>query len=344
MTGNKKIYQKKDRGNNKLLYRCVNCGGNVVYEPSKKKMICMSCGGSECQEVVPSKEPMVCVNCGSQIPYTEFQSAGRCPACGTYQLRDDKVSYPYGADAVLPFKISKHEAEEKLKEEFGKKLFLPGSFLSQKTLEHLKGVYVPFWMYYYDSNVDYQAVGTKVRTWTSGDKRYTETSYFDVARKIHVNYQGIPVDASIAMEDGIMDLMEPYDYAELIKHDNKFLSGFEAETYNMPPDQLAFRAQEKADKANRDWIREYTSGYDTLTSERFTSNNRQTGTKFALMPVWVYEYRFQNQNYKFYVNGQTGKCIGTPPRSIGKAVGLTALVMASVFIGLDGLSLLLGVL
>ena len=112
----------------------------------------------------------------------------------------------------------------------------------------------------------------------------------------------------------------------------------------MPPDQLAFRAQEKADKANRGWIREYTSGYDTLTSERFTSNNRQTGTKFALMPVWVYEYRFQNQNYKFYVNGQTGKCIGTPPRSIGKAVGLTALVMASVFIGLDGLSLLLGVL
>ena len=295
MTGNKKIYQKKDRGNNKLLYRCVNCGGNVVYEPSKKMMICMSCGGSECQEVVPSKEPMVCVNCGSQIPYTEFQSAGRCPACGT------------------------------LKEEFGKKLFLPGSFLSQKTLEHLKGVYVPFWMYDYDSNVDYQAVGTKVRTWTSGDKRYTETSYFDVARKIHVNYQGIPVDASIAMEDGIMDLMEPYDYAELIKHDNKFLSGFEAETYNMPPDQLAFRAQEKADKANRGWIREYTSGYDTLTSERFTSNNRQTGTKFALMPVWVYEYRFQNQNYKFYV-------------------GLTALVMASVFIGLDGLSLLLGVL
>ena len=304
----------------------------------------MSCGGDECQEVVPAQEPMVCVNCGSKIPYTEFQSAGRCPACGTYQLRDDKVTYPYGADVVLPFKISRHEAEEKLKTEFGKKLFMPGSFLSQKTLEKLKGVYVPFWMYDYDSNVDYQAIGTKVRTWTSGDKRYTETSYYDVARKLHVNYNGIPVDASIAMEDGIMDLMEPYNYSELVKHDNKYLSGFEAETYNMTPDQVESRAQAKADKANRGWIREYTSGYNTLTSERFSSSNRQTGTKFALMPVWVYEYRFQNQNYMFYVNGQTGKCVGTPPRSIGKAIGLTALVLGSVFIGLDGLSLLLGVL
>ena len=315
-----------------------------MYEPSKKKMICQSCGGDECQEVVPSENPVVCINCGSQIPYTEFQSAGRCPACGTYLLRDDKVTYPYGADVVLPFKVSKHEAEDKLKDEFGKKLFIPRTFLSQKTLEKMKGIYVPFWKYDYDSNIDYHATGTKVRSWTSGDKRYTGTSYFDVARKLHVNYEGIPVDASIAMEDGIMDLMEPYDYSALIKHDNKYLSGFEAETYNMPPDEVAPRAREKADKANRGWIREYTSGYDTLTNEMFNNNNRQTGTKFALMPVWMYEYRFQGKNYKFYVNGQTGKCVGTAPRSTAKALGLTALLWIAGFVCLGGLSMLLGVL
>ena len=169
-----------------MLYRCVNCGGNVVYDPAKKKMVCLSCGGSDCQELVPSQEPVICINCGSQIPYTEYQSAGRCPSCGTYLLRDDKVNYPYGADVILPFKISKHEAEEKLRNEFGKKLFIPGTFLSQKTLEALKGVYVPFWMYDYDSDVAYEAIGTKVRSWTSGDKRYTETSYFDVGRSLHV--------------------------------------------------------------------------------------------------------------------------------------------------------------
>lgn len=113
---------KKDREDN-LLYRCVNCGGNVVYDPAKKKMVCLSCGGSDCQELVPSQEPVICINCGSQIPYTEYQSAGRCPSCGTYLLRDDKVNYPYGADVILPFKISKHEAEEKLRNEFGKAIY-----------------------------------------------------------------------------------------------------------------------------------------------------------------------------------------------------------------------------
>ena len=325
-----------------MLYRCVNCGGNVVYDPAKKKMVCLSCGGSDCQELVPSQEPVICINCGSQIPYTEYQSAGRCPSCGTYLLRDDKVNYPYGADVILPFKISKHEAEEKLRNEFGKKLFIPGTFLSQKTLEALKGVYVPFWMYDYDSDVAYEAIGTKVRSWTSGDKRYTETSYFDVGRSLHVNYEGIPVDASIAMEDGIMDLMEPYNYKELMQHDNKYLSGFDAETYNMPPNEVEPRAQAKAEKANRDWVRSTTTGYSSLTNERFRNNNRLTGTKFGLMPVWVYEYRFQGKNYKFYVNGQTGKCVGTEPKSMSKAVGLTALLFGAAFVLLDGLSMLLG--
>lgn len=339
-----KTVRKIGQGEGTLIYRCMNCGGNVVYDPSKKKMICLSCGGADCQEVVPSPQPMVCNNCGSQIPYTQFQSAGKCPSCGTYQLRDDKVSYPYGADVVLPFKISKHEAEEKLKAEFGTKLFIPSSFLSSKTLEKLKGVYVPFWMYDYDTNVDYQAIGTKVRTWTSGNKRYTETSYFDVARKLHVNYEGIPVDASIAMDDKIMDLMEPYDYAELIGHDNKYLSGFESEVYNMPPTELEGRARQKADKANRAWIHEYTSGYETLTGERFMSNNRQTAVRYGLMPVWVYEYRFQGQNYMFYVNGQTGKCVGTAPRSTSRAIGFTALLFAALFTCINGLAMILGVL
>ena len=199
-------------------------------------------------------------------------------------------------------------------------------------------------MYDYASDVDYQAVGTKVRTWTSGDTRYTETSYFDVGRKLHVNYNGIPVDASIAMEDGIMDLMEPYDYYELMTHDNKFLSGYEAETYNMPPNEVEPRAQAKANKANREWVRRSTSEYTSFMNERLNSSNKLTGTKFALMPVWIYEYRFQGENYKFYVNGQTGKCVGTPPKSIGKAVGLTALLLGSAFVFLDGLSMLLGVL
>ena len=229
-----------------MIYKCMNCGGNVVYDPQSGHMKCMSCGGSDCEQSIPSETPMICPACGTQITYrNEYGSAGKCPACGVPIIRDDFIVYPYGPDVILPFKVSKRDAEEKLKQEFGKKLFLPSDFLSTKTLERLRGVYVPFWLYDFDTNVDYKAVGTKVRTWTSGDRKYTETSYFDVYRKLHIKYNGIPVDASIEMPDGIMDQMEPYGYDQLTQHDNKYLSGFEAEIYNYTPDQLSGRAVTK---------------------------------------------------------------------------------------------------
>ena len=240
--------------------------------------------------------------------------------------------------------MSKRDAEEKLKQEFGKKLFLPSDFLSTKTLERLRGVYVPFWLYDFDTNVDYKAVGTKVRTWTSGDRKYTETSYFDVYRKLHIKYNGIPVDASIEMPDGIMDLMEPYGYDQLTQHDNKYLSGFEAEIYNYTPDQLSGRAVTKVNDTSKKWAEQEASGYTSLTSENMNANNKLLANRFALMPVWIYEYRYQGQNYMFYVNGQTGKCVGTPPRSVSRAIGLTAAFAASVAVCASGIAMILEVI
>lgn len=328
-----------------MIYRCVNCGGNVVYEPKSGCMKCQSCGGSNCEETIPSETPLVCPSCGSQIRYrNEYGSAGRCPSCGVYMIRDDFVAYPYGPDVILPFKVSKRDAEEKLKNEFGKKLFLPPDFLSTKTLENLRGVYVPFWLYDFDSNVDYKAIGTRVRTWTSGDRRYTETSYFDVYRKLHIKYDGIPVDASIEMPDGIMDLMEPYQYQQLIGHDNKYLSGFEAEVYNYTPDQLYVRAEEKINDTSRSWARSEASGYHSLTSEHMNANNQLEQNRFALMPVWVYEYRYRGENYVFYVNGQTGKCVGTPPKSASRAALLTTVLAGGIAVCVSGIAMLLGVI
>lgn len=327
-----------------MFYRCVNCGGNVVYDPEKKRMKCLSCGEYDCQETVPSTSPMICSNCGSSIPFSQYASASRCGACGTYVIRDDFVTYPYGADKVIPFQVSKRDAEEALKEEFGKKLFLPATFLSEKTLEQLRGVYVPFWLYDYDTDIHYSAVGTKVRSWTSGNTRYTETSYYQVGREIHIDYAGVPVDASIEMPDSVMDWMEPYKYKQMIQHDNKFLSGFDAEVYNFPPDQLQQRALRKVDEDSRQWIRKSASEYSSLTQENVNVNNRPAGNQFALLPVWIYDYRYRNENYRFFVNGQTKKCVGTAPLSLGKTVGLTSLLLGSLCAAFAGVILFLGVL
>ena len=35
-----------------MFYRCKSCGGNVTYNPDKKKMICESCGNEGEPELI----------------------------------------------------------------------------------------------------------------------------------------------------------------------------------------------------------------------------------------------------------------------------------------------------
>lgn len=40
----------------------------------------------------------------------------------------------------------------------------------------------------------------------------------------------------------------------------------------------------------------------------------------VLLPIWVMAYRYQNQVFRFLINGQTGKATGEAPNLVEKAV------------------------
>lgn len=311
-----------------MQFRCMNCGGNVIYDPKSGSMLCASCNSVNSEEIVKQEDSYSCPSCGGKLTVNEFTSATRCEYCGTYNIIDEKITYPYGPDLVLPFRFSKEQATELLRKEFKDKLFCPGDFLSERTLEDLQGDYVPFWMYSYSTHAVWDGIGTKVRTWRSGDTEYTETSKYQVYREMNIDFKQVPVDASIPMPDNVMDIMEPYDYKALESFQPKFMSGFYAETYNQTPDQLEERARVKVDRDTNDWLNSSMKGYNSLTPNRKEIRHKPTAREFAMMPVWKYVYRYHNTDYEYYINGQTGKVYGKLPKSAGRILfsGISLLV------------------
>lgn len=301
-----------------MQFKCVNCGGNVVYDPKSGSMLCMSCNSVNTEEIVKQDDCYACPSCGAKLTVNDFTSATKCEYCGSYNIIDEKITYPYGPDLVLPFRFTKEQATELLRKEFKDKLFCPSDFLSQRTLENLVGEYVPFWLYSYDTHAVWDGIGTKVRTWRSGNTEYTETSKFQVYREMNIDFKQLPVDASIKMPDTIMDIMEPYEYKDLEAFQPKYLSGFQGETYNQTPDQLEPRARAKADKDADSLLRSSMTGYNSLTPTRRDIQHRPSSREFAMMPVWKYVYRYHNKDFEYYINGQTGKVYGKLPKSVGK--------------------------
>lgn len=112
----------------------------------------------------------------------------------------------------------------------------------------MEGSYIPFWLYDMKADCHYSGTGTTVRVWVSGDTEYTETSYFQVNRDVDVDFEKLPVDASLEMEDQVMDMMEPYQYEALENFRPEYMSGFLGEVYNQSAEVLEPRAEDRARK------------------------------------------------------------------------------------------------
>lgn len=319
-----------------MIFKCKNCGGNAVYEPARKMMYCPHCESLDSEDIVPDNTITECVNCGAPISIGEYTSASKCAHCGSYIVFNERVEGVYEPHLILPFKVNKDMAVEAMNNEFKKRTFMPSSFLSEKSLEGMKGMYVPFWLYDYQANYDFVGTGTKVRTWRSGDTEYTETSYYDIERHMKAGFDRVPVDASLAMGDGEMDLMEPYTYSDLEGFDPKYMSGFFGEVYNQSAPELEGRAKEKVRAASDQLMQQSLGGYNSVKPRNKNLNLKSEGINFALLPVWMYMYQYKGKTYHFHVNGQTGKVVGKTPVSKEKVIayGLSAMVYVSAIVSL----------
>ncbi len=74
-----------------MFYRCKSCGGNVIYDPKKKAMVCESCGNGGEPDLISQEKKHVCNNCGAEIEADKIDLSLKCPYCGTYVIFEDRM-------------------------------------------------------------------------------------------------------------------------------------------------------------------------------------------------------------------------------------------------------------
>lgn len=323
-----------------MTFKCKNCGGYMVFSPEKQKMYCSFCDGVDCEQQTGDTSLTVCASCGGEITIGQFVSASKCPYCGNYLIFDERIRDRLKPDEIIPFKISRKQAVEIMEKEFKKRLFTPLSFLSEKSLSDLEGRYVPFFLYDFSVKGEYSGTATTVKRWSQGNYDYTETSYYDVQRVMDVDYDNVPADASEEMPDYTMDLMAPYDYGEFASFDPRYLSGFFGEIYNNTADKYVERAKTITRNSAQALLRGSITGYSSTSTTYENISLTDGKVDYALFPVWKYSYKWRDREFPCYVNGQTGKVIGTAPISKLKVL-IYALTMGGIVYGIIILILML---
>ena len=259
-----------------------------------------------------------CSSCGAQLMTDQYTAVTSCPYCGNNAVVPGQLSDVLKPDYVIPFKLDKAAAVAALKTYYGGKRFLPNGFTEGNHLEEVQGVYVPFWLYSGTAEGDFTFEATNSRTWTDTKNMYTETDHYNLHRVGTMKFTRVPVDGSTKMPDAHMDAIEPYDYSELTPFSVAYLPGYLTDRYDLDAWDCDERARNRVENTCSDSIEALVSGYETVSNQGGTVDVDWSNIAYALMPVWMLHTKWNDEDYLFAMNGQTGKLIGDLPIDPGK--------------------------
>ena len=334
-------------------YKCPNCGGSIQFDSSAQKMKCPYCDSefdvsalkqmdevlnknqapdefkwdnAEKDEWVTTEDEnisvFVCNSCGGEIIGDANTAATACPYCGNNVVMSGRLSGVLKPDYVIPFKLDKKAAKEKLKEYIGAKKFAPNTFKSENRLDEVKGLYVPVWLFDSDVEAAVQYSATRTRSWSDSKYNYTETSFYDIFRDGEMQFENIPVDGASKFPDELMESIEPYDFSEAVDFQTAYLSGYLADKYDVSMEDSIGRANTRVKTSAEDVLKSTVSGYSSVTVKSSSVNQLSGKSKYAFYPVWILHTTYQGQSYTFAMNGQTGKFTGNLPVSKAKLAAL----------------------
>ena len=239
---------------------------------------------------------------------------------------------------MIPFKLGKDDALAALQKHYLKKKLLPKVFKDRSHLDEIKGVYVPFWLFDadVDAHIEYRA--TRVRCWNDNDYDYREESVYRVVREGGIGFSRVPVDGSKAIDDTLMESIEPFAITEAVDFQSAYLAGYLANKYDVDADKSTGRANERIRNSTVSEFAKTVTGYNTVVPQNTNIRLKNCGVHYALFPVWLLSTRWQGLKFAFAMNGQTGKFVGDLPMDKGAfwrwffmIFAITAAVVFSIF-------------
>ena len=177
-----------------------------------------------------------CTSCGAEVVIdTASSSQARCHWCRNYLSINNQLPNGSIPDAVLPFKLTKKEAQVEIEKFVGKrKFFANPKFKKEFTTENIIGVYFPYMVI--DMNLHANLAGQGehlVRRYTVGSdddrKTYYDADLYNVEREFDLVIDDLTIESSkdklsrtSDKTNNIINSIMPFDTENCVKFDANY--------------------------------------------------------------------------------------------------------------------------
>ena len=314
-------------------YNCPCCGGPLTFSGKSGKLECVSCGNSfepealEMLNTAESGEQIVferpkegfqadeegvqiyhCKNCGAELMTEDTTTAAECPYCGSPTILPDRLEGGVKPEKVIPFVVTKEQAQKQFEDYFKGKRLLPNIFLnSRNRIAEMRRLYVPYWLFDCEARGDIVYDAQTTTTEQEGEWEVSRTRHYLVRRRGQMSFENIPVDGSVKLDDKITESLEPYDLSAAIPFQSAVLAGAMADHADADCDACEKRAVERVECSVEQAMLDTVRDYDTVNERNRRITAERGSATPALLPVWLMTTVKEGKTYTFAVNGQTGK-------------------------------------
>jgi hypothetical protein len=293
--------------------KCRVCGGEMTTSEDGKESYCAFCGHREPltrqadyglksvmmamvkrrgQETVwaVGEHLLQCKSCGAERTLPAQHLATRCPFCGSkYVIETDALNSFQQPDGVLPFTLSRDQAEEAIDTARAKHI-------------DLEGIYVPCWLFDAALQVNRTIVDRSSQRDPFGKPHanlaYRQETLSDMAHDV-------PVYAVKSPSPRLLDALGRSDYDSVVPYESGLLATHTALIYAIDFDKASLMVRDKISALMRE---QHSEDMNQDTQVTVSSLVQQMFYRLVLIPVWVATITEEDGDLRpCLVHGQTGK-------------------------------------
>lgn len=293
-----------------------------------------------------------CEACGAEVVVdTAHALNARCHWCRHTLNVNQQIANGAVPDAVLPFRLTKDEAVEKIRAFAStRRLFAHKRFKREFIPENVLGVYLPYLVVDARADATYNGKGEiETRRWTEkqGDNRvtYYAADVYQVARQVRFTVDDLTLEGAAERAEfdssntnNIVNTVLPFDTKNAVKWNASYLVGFTSEKRDRDVSAVEPVLQDQLLSIGRSQVHASLAGFDRgvrWEQERIDVGGSRWVSMY--LPVWLYSYFQENTGMLHYiaVNGRTGETMGSVPVSQPKLL-LAALTVGTFLEGIAG--------
>ncbi len=349
--------------------RCPKCGASdVTLNPKKGKLVCNYCytefdveevegfekdaknlkgetRGSGTKDIKTGNDIITlrCGGCGAEVVINTAEATNaRCHWCRSILSINSQIDNGAVPDVVLPFKLEKKDAQDRIKKFVDKRQFFANpNFKREFSINNIIGVYFPYMLVDANAHATFTGKGEHlVRRYTvkHDDKETTkyDADLYAIERDFDISIKGLSIESSSDRLDkknkqktnNVINSIMPFDTENCVKYQSNLLAGYSSEKRDVNVGAIEDKVDNELKDITRYALNKEMKFYDRgikWEQEEMKMKGKQWIS--AYLPVWLYSYQDQKKVLHYVaVNARTGETMGSIPMNKIKLFFITFLI------------------